>query len=101
MWLRNYFEKEFSVSPEELMLKDSLGLSTVELTVLYGGLRSVGSHTGDGIWTNGRLDNSWFKTLLSMDVNGKKQDIIHQAKNRSSLKIERKASKLISFWFKF
>ena len=94
---RNYSEKEFSVSPEELMLDKAqlLGLSTVELTVLYGGLRSVGiSYTGDGIWTNGKLDNSWFKTLLSMDVKWEKTGYnSYQAKNRNSLKIERKASR--------
>ena len=94
---RNYCEKEFSVSPEELMLDKAqlLGLSTVELTVLYGGLRSVGiSYTGEGIWTNGRLDNSWFKTLLSMDVKWEKTGYnSYQAKNRNSLKIERKASR--------
>lgn len=94
---RNYCEKEFSVSPEELMLDKAqlLGLSTVELTVLYGGLRSVGiSYTGEGIWTNGRLDNSWFKTLLSMDVKWEKTGYnSYQAKNRNSFKIERKASR--------
>ncbi len=68
---RNYSEKEFAVSPEEIMLDKAqlLGLNPVEMTVLVGGLRAMGvSHSGDGIWTNGKLDNSWFKALLSMDV---------------------------------
>ncbi len=68
---RNYSEKEFAVSPEEIMLDKAqlLGLTPVELTVLVGGLRAMGiSSSGDGVWTNGTLDNSWFKTLLSMDV---------------------------------
>ena len=68
---RNYNEKEFSVSPEEIMLDKAqlLGLTTVEMTVLVGGMRAMGiSATGDGVWTKGNLDNSWFKTLLSMDV---------------------------------
>ena len=58
---RNYIEKEFAVSPEELMLDKAhlLGLTPVEMTVLYGGLRSL---------ETGELDNTWFKTLLSMDV---------------------------------
>ena len=30
------------------------------------------SHKSKGLWTNGKLDNSWFKTLLSMDVKWKK-----------------------------
>jgi catalase-peroxidase len=68
---RNYTEKEFSVTSEEIMLDKAqlLGLNPVELTVLVGGLRSMGvSHSGEGIWTEGKLDNSWFKTLLFMDV---------------------------------
>ena len=68
---RNYSEKEFSVSPEEIMLDKAqlLGLSPVEMTLLIGGMRSMAiSHNGDGIWTDGNLNNSWFKTLLSMDV---------------------------------
>lgn len=72
---RNYAEKEFSVTPEEIMLDKAqlLGLSPVEMTVLVGGLRSMGvSHQSKGLWTNGKLDNSWFKTLLSMDVKWKK-----------------------------
>ena len=68
---RNYSEKEFAVSPEEIMLDKAqlLGLSPVEMTLLIGGMRSMAvSHSGDGIWTDGKLNNSWFKALLSMDV---------------------------------
>ena len=68
---RNYSEKEFAVSPEEIMLDKAqlLGLTPVEMTVLVGGLRAMGiSSSDDGIWTDGKLDNSWFKALLSMDV---------------------------------
>ena len=68
---RNYCETEFGVSPEELMLDKAqlLGLTPVEMTVLVGGMRSIGvSVSGDGLWSSGKLDNSWFKTLLSMDV---------------------------------
>lgn len=68
---RNYCEKEFAVSPEEILLDKAqlLGLTPTELTVLVGGLRAMGiSHTGDGVWTDGKLDNNWFKILLSMDV---------------------------------
>ncbi|MDA7777660.1 catalase/peroxidase HPI [Flavobacteriaceae bacterium] len=68
---RNYSEKEFAVSPEEIMLDKAqlLGLNPVELTLLVGGMRAMGiSDSGDGVWTDGKLDNSWFKTLLSMDV---------------------------------
>ncbi len=68
---RNYGEKEFAVAPEEIMLDKAqlLGLTPKEMTVLAGGMRAMGiSSSGDGVWTEGALDNRWFKTLLSMDV---------------------------------
>ncbi len=68
---RNYSEKEFAVSPEEIMLDKAqlLGITPTEMTVLVGGMRAMGiSSNDDGVWTDGKLDNSWFKTLLSMDV---------------------------------
>jgi len=68
---RNYSEKEFAVSTEELLLDKAqlLGLNPVELTLLVGGMRAMGvSHSGEGVWTKDQLDNTWFKTLLSMDV---------------------------------
>lgn len=68
---RNYSEKEFAVAPEEIMLDKAqlLGLTPKEMTVLVGGMRAMGiSASGDGVWTDGVLDNSWFKTLLSMDI---------------------------------
>tara|TARA_B110000444_G_C18833705_1_gene594714 strand:+ start:63 stop:2186 length:2124 start_codon:yes stop_codon:yes gene_type:complete len=67
---RNYCEKEFSVSPEEILLDKSqlLGLTPTEMTLLVGGMRSMGiSHTGEGVWSNDELNNQWFKKLLSMD----------------------------------
>ena len=67
---RNYIEKEYSVSPEELLLDKAqlLGLSPVELTVLIGGMRAMGvSQSGAGLWGDGKLSNQWFKELLSMD----------------------------------
>ena len=68
---RNYGEKEFAVAPEEIMLDKAqlLGLTPKEMTVLVGGMRAMGiSSSGDGVWTDGALDNSWFKILLSMNV---------------------------------
>ena len=68
---RNYAEKEFAVSPEEIMLDKAqlLGLTPVEMTLLVGGMRAMGvSSSGQGCWTNTTLSNDWFKTLLSMEV---------------------------------
>ena len=94
---RNYSEKEFAVSPEEILLDKAqlLGLTPSELTVLVGGMRALGiSHTGDGIWTNGKLDNSWFKILLSMDVEWNATGYnSYEAKDRNSGKVVRTASR--------
>ena len=85
---RNYSEKEFAVSPEEILLDKAqlLGLTPVELTLLVGGMRAMGvSHSGDGVWTEGKLDNSWFKTLLSMEVSWTPTGYnSYQAKDRST-----------------
>ena len=50
---RNYSEKEFAVSPEEILLDKAqlLGLNPVELTLLVGGMRAMGvSISGKGVW---------------------------------------------------
>lgn len=94
---RNYSEKEFAVSPEEILLDKAqlLGLTPSELTVLVGGMRALGiSHTEDGIWTKGKLDNSWFKILLSMDVEWNVTGYnSYEAKDRNSGKVVRTASR--------
>ncbi len=72
---RNYVEKEFAVSTEEMMLDKAqlLGLTPSEMTALVGGLRAMGvSATGEGLWGDGTLNNSWFTTLLDMGVAWKK-----------------------------
>jgi len=73
---RNYLQQEFSVSPEELLLDRAqlLGLTAPEMTVLVGGMRSLGiSHDGQGIFadTKGKLTNDFFVSLLGMDVEWK------------------------------
>lgn len=94
---RNYSEKEFAVSPEEILLDKAqlLGLNPVELTLLIGGMRSMGvSYTGEGVWTDGTLSNRWFKTLLSMDVAWTPTGYnTYEAKERSSGESLRTASR--------
>ena len=72
---RNYQKVDFTTSPEEMLLDKAqlLGLTAPEMTVLVGGLRSVGiSSSGDGVWSSaGQLSNDWFKTLLDMNVEWK------------------------------
>ena len=70
---RNYLKKNFMVSPEEFMIDKAqlLGLSASEMTVLYGGLRSIGISSDDrGLFTNDtkKLTNDFFVKLLDMDV---------------------------------
>ena len=94
---RNYSEKEFAVSPEEILLDKAqlLGLTPTELTVLVGGMRAMGiSHTGEGVWTDGELNNSWFKILLSMDVEWSSTGYnSYEAKDRNSGEVIRTASR--------
>jgi catalase-peroxidase len=94
---RNYSEKEFAVSPEEILLDKSqlLGLTPTEMTLLVGGMRSMGvSHTGEGVWTNGELNNQWFKKLLSMDDEWKTTDYnSYVSKDRNTLEETRTASR--------
>ena len=76
------------MSPEEILLDKAqlLGLTPVELTLLVGGMRAMGvSQSGDGVWTDGKLDNQWFKTLLSMEVSWSPTGYnSYQAKDRST-----------------
>ena len=94
---RNYSEKEFAVSPEEILLDKSqlLGLTPTEMTLLLGGMRSMGvSHTGEGVWTNGELNNQWFKKLLSMDDEWKTADYnSYVSKDRNTGEETRTASR--------
>jgi len=96
---RNYIEKEFAVSPEEMLLDKAqlLGLSPIEMTALIGGLRSLGvSDSQKGIWTkDGILQNKWFKKLLSMDMEWVKEDWnTYVAKDRASGSTKHSASRV-------
>ena len=95
---RNYQKADFTVSPEEMMLDKSqlLNLTASEMTVLVGGLRSLGVSTnGDGIWNQEvELNTSWFNTLLDMSVKWSETGINrYEATDRSSGKVIRSASR--------
>ena len=73
---RNYHASDLSTSPEEFMLDKAqlLGLTAPEMTVLVGGMRSLGiSSNGYGLFTadGDKLSNDYFKTLLDMSVKWK------------------------------
>ena len=78
---RNFQATQYSVSAEELLLDRAqlLTLSAPELTVLIGGLRTLGANHGQtpyGVFTNrpGALTNDFFVNLLDMETEWKPLD---------------------------
>ncbi len=70
---KNFHRAGLNVNPEEIMLDKAqlLGLTAPEMTVLVGGLRSLGiSSSGYGLFTENKdeLSNDYFRTLLDMSV---------------------------------
>ena len=96
---RNYLKKNFTVTPEELMLDRAhlLELTAPEMTVLIGGMRSLGISSDDrGIFLDnpGKLDNSFFTTLLDMTVKWEPTGSnSYQATDRQSGEKVRRASR--------
>ena len=70
---RNYLNPNSNIPAEEMILDKSqlLGLTAPEMTVLLGGMRSLGISNNDyGIFTDNpdQLSNDYFATLLDMSV---------------------------------
>jgi catalase-peroxidase len=70
---RNYLQRDFSVTAEELLVDKSqlLGLTAPEMTALVGGMRMLGANHGGaahGVFTAtpGALTNDFFRNLLDM-----------------------------------
>lgn len=70
---RNYQKEQYASSPEEMLLDRSqlLGLTAVEMTVLIGGMRAMGTNYGGtrhGVLTDnvGALTNDFFVNLTDM-----------------------------------
>ena len=73
---RNFQKTSSTMAAEEMMLDKSqlLGLTAPEMTVLLGGMRSLGISNDDhGIFTDNseKLTNDYFTTLLDMSVQWK------------------------------
>ena len=73
---RNYLGSQSDIPSEEMMLDKSqlLGLTAPEMTVLLGGMRSLGISNNDyGIFTENpdQLTNDYFTRLLDMSVSWK------------------------------
>jgi catalase-peroxidase len=76
---RNYFAKGNSESPAEMLVDraDMLALTVPEMTVLVGGMRTLGANSDNvkhGIFTDtpGTLSNDFFVNLLDMSTQWKK-----------------------------
>ena len=97
---RNYHKDGLDVAPEEIMLDKAqlLGLTAPEMTVLMGGMRSLGiSSNGHGVFTENvnELSNDHFKILLDMSVAWKPgaAENSYEAYHRSSGENLRSASR--------
>lgn len=76
---RNYYASENTLSPTEMLVERAhmLTLTVPEMTVLIGGLRSLGANAGGsqhGLLTNrpGTLSNEFFVNLLDMSTKWQK-----------------------------
>ncbi len=96
---RNYHNSDLEVTPEQMLLDKAqlLSLTAPEMTVLVGGLRSLGvSHDGHGVFTDdpSKLSNDFFVTLLDMSVEWKpKGKNLYEATDRSSGEVVRTATR--------
>ena len=87
---RNFHKSDCPVSSEQMMLDKAqlLGLTAPELTVLVGGMRSLGiSSSGDGVFTSNsdELGNDFFMNLLDMNTEWKPSgDNSYEGSNRST-----------------
>ena len=73
---RNYQKEDYGISPEEILLDKAqiMGLTAPEMTVLIGGLRSLGiSADGHGVFSKdtAKLSNDYFVNLLDMGIEWK------------------------------
>jgi catalase-peroxidase len=71
---RNWMKKDYTVTPEELLLDRTqlMGLTAPEMTVLFGGMRVLGTNYGGtkhGVFTDktGVLTNDFFVNLTEMN----------------------------------
>ena len=97
---RNYQKTEYSVSPEEMLVDKSqlLGLTAHEMTVLVGGMRSLGitkDNLGNFSDDNNTLDNEFFKKLLDMNVSWRPDgNNSYEGVDKSSGEVVRTASRV-------
>lgn len=99
---RNYQKKQYTVSPEELLVDKAqlLNLGAPEMTVLIGGMRVLGTNHGGtehGVFTErvGALTNDFFVNLLDMGVEWKPvEENVYVGRDRKTGKIVRTATRV-------
>ncbi len=99
---RNWLKKNYTVTPEELMLDRSqlMGLTAHEMTVLIGGMRVLGTNHGGskhGVFTDrvGALTTDFFTTLTDMKyVWEPAGDNLYKIRNRESGEVTYSATRV-------
>ena len=87
---RNFQKQDYGISAEEMLLDKAqiMGLTAPEMTVLIGGMRSLGISTnGHGVFSepSGKLTNDFFVKLLDMNIEWKPiNKNIYEGINRST-----------------
>lgn len=99
---RNYQKTDYTLTTEELLVDKAqmLRLTIPEMTVLLGGMRSMGIHfdnanTGILTSTPGQLNNAFFTNLLDMKYTWKKDENqdVYLGTNRESDDVEWSATR--------
>ena len=94
---RNYYASSNSVSPTDMLVERAnlLTLTVPEMTVLVGGMRTLGANAGQskhGVFTSrpGTLSNDYFVSLLDMSTQWKKssKDGLYEGYDRKSGKLK-------------
>ncbi|MBM7604864.1 catalase-peroxidase [Metabacillus crassostreae] len=99
---RNYQKKQYSVSPEELLVDKAqlLNLTAPEMTALIGGMRVLGTNhngTDHGVFTDrvGTLTNDFFVNLLDIGVEWKPVDgVVYEGRDRKTGEVVRTATRV-------
>jgi catalase-peroxidase len=100
---RNYVKGDYSLSAEEMLVDRAnlMKLTSTELTVLIGGMRSMNTNfdnTDYGVFTKrpGKLTNDFFVNLLDMDTTWKevsKKEDLFEGRDRKTGKLKWKATR--------
>jgi catalase-peroxidase len=101
---RNYLQKDFILSAEELLVDRAqlLTLTAPEMTVLVGGLRVLGANTdgaAHGVWTDapGTLSTDFFKSVMDMSIEWKATSDngnVFEAKDRATGAVQRSGTRV-------